>query len=83
MDFTLRKLDDLQEILYELEDFLQSHRDNEVLEFLSDNWKECLLGGIVAAVALYHGHSYYIVSHSSRFQVSNFQCIIFVTLSCP
>ena len=55
MDFVLRKLDELQEALYDLEDFLESHRENEVLEFVSDHWKECLLGGLVTFLALYQG----------------------------
>ena len=62
MDFLLKKLDELQEALYDLEDFLESHRESEVLEFVSDHWKECLMGGLVTFFALYQGRSYITVS---------------------
>ena len=62
MDYVLRKLDELQEALYDLEDFLENNRENEVLEFVSDHWKECLLGGLVTFFALYQGRSFITVS---------------------
>ena len=58
MDYVLRKLDELQEALYDLEDFLENNRENEVLEFVSDHWKECLMGGFITFFALYQGRSF-------------------------
>ena len=62
MDYVLRKLDELQEALYDLEDFLENNRENEVLEFVSDHWKECLMGGVITFFALYQGRSFITVS---------------------
>lgn len=62
MDFLLRKVEYLQEALYDLEEFLESNRDNDIVEFVSDHWKECLLGAIVASGALYLCHSNMVVS---------------------
>ena len=63
MDIILKKLDDVQDLLRDLEDFLEAQRDNEVIEFLTENWKECLFGGLVVGFAIYKGRSYYMVSH--------------------
>ena len=58
MDFALKKLDDVQDLLRDLEDFLEVQRDNEWIEFLSDYWKECLVGSVIAGIALYQGNAY-------------------------
>ena len=63
MDTILRKLDDLQEILYDLEDFLEDHRDNEVLEFLSEHWKECLAASLAIGFGLYQANVHFKVSY--------------------
>ena len=62
MDTLLRQLDGLQGKLYDLEEFLEIHRDNEVLEFLSEHWKECIFGGILVGFGVYKVHSKMIVS---------------------
>lgn len=67
MDFLLRKVENLQELLYDLEEFLESQRDNDIVEFVSDHWKECLLGAFFATGALYLGHSHMMVSPNSSF----------------
>ena len=69
MDTILKKLDDLQDLLRDLEDFLEVQRDSEFVEFLSDYWKECLVGSVIAGFALYQGNSY--------LTVFNFTFIIF------
>ena len=58
MDAILKFLDDCQERLYDLEDFLESLKDNQYVELLSDHWKECALGGLVAYLAYAQGKSY-------------------------
>ena len=58
MDTILKKLDDLQDLLRDLEDFLEVQRDSEFVEFLSDYWKECLVGSVIAGFALYKVNSY-------------------------
>ena len=65
----MRKLDELQEKLYDLEDFLESNRENEVLEFVADHWKECLTGGLVTFFVLYQGRTFITVSN---FLLENF-----------
>ena len=62
MDRLLRQLDTIQEFLYNVEDFLENCKDNEVVEFLSDYWKECLLGSI---------GTYLVVSYSSNYLTVN------------
>ena len=62
MDAILRNLDKLQGTLYDLEEYLETHRDNEVIEFLSDHWKECLLGVALAGFAIYKGRGLALVS---------------------
>ena len=68
MDTILKRLDDLQDLLRDLEDYLEVNRDNEIVEFLTDNWKECLFGSVVLGFVLYSGHSYYVVSLEFNFE---------------
>ena len=62
MDSLLRQLDTLQELLYSVEEFLEDCKENEVIEFLSDHWKECILGGIGAYFAISYSTNYVMVS---------------------
>ena len=67
MDTLLKKLDTLQDLLRDLEDFLELQRDSEFVEFLSDYWKECLAGTVIAGFALYQGNSYLTVCYICLF----------------
>ena len=61
MDSLLKQLDTLQELLYSVEEFLEDCKENEVIEFLSDHWKECILGGIGAYFAISYSTNYVMV----------------------
>ena len=72
MDTILKRLDDLQDLLRDLEDFIEVNRDNEIVEFLTDNWKECLFGSVVLGAALFGGHWYYVVSTKINPKIEQF-----------
>jgi hypothetical protein len=58
MDTILKRLDDCQEYLYDLEEYLDGYKDHEVVEFLSDHWKECLVGSIAVYFAMTNAKSF-------------------------
>lgn len=54
----MKRLDDCQEYLYDLEEYLDGYKDHEVVEFLSDHWKECLVGSIAVYFAMTNAKSF-------------------------
>ena len=77
MDSILRQLDTLQELLYSVEEFLEDCKENEVIEFLSDHWKECILGGIGAYFAISYSTNYVMVRIIQNYQY--FPAFFFIT----
>jgi len=58
MNGLLRQIENLQDFLYIVEDFVENCKDNELIEFLSENWKECLFGSIGAYLAFSYSSTY-------------------------
>ena len=61
MNGLLRQIENLQDFLYIVEDFVENCKDNELIEFLSENWKECLFGSIGAYLAFSYSSTYLMV----------------------
>ena len=80
MNGLLRQIENLQDFLYIVEDFLENCKDNELIEFLSEHWKECLFGSIGAYLAFSYSSSYIMVINFVKLKVSFFHKEKFVKL---
>ena len=69
MNGLLRQIENLQDFLYIVEDFLENCKDNELIEFLSEHWKECLFGSIGAYLAFSYSSSYIMVINFVKLKV--------------